>query len=116
MLKVDPRTPALIITQGDTAKPFKATLFDCNNQPIDLSAATVSMTRKLAGSNTLVTLPCTVDLIEIGTVLVEWPTGSNDVPGEYHFQLVVTQNGRTETHPKGSSFNYELMRILPRLA
>jgi len=117
MLKIiDPRTPSIILTQGDTAKPFKATLYDCAGDPIYLLTATVSLVRKLVGSNTITTFPCTIDLIEPGTVSIVWPMGSNDVPGEYHFQLVVTQDGRTETHPKGSNFNYELMRILPRLA
>jgi hypothetical protein len=115
MLKIDPRTPAVVITEGDTAKPFKAVLRDCNGAPVDLSDSTVVLVRVLAGTTTMAQFPCTISPTLPGYISLIWPSTANDVPGDYHFQIIITKDGRTDTHPKGGNYNYELLRILPSL-
>lgn len=113
--QTDPRTPAITVGQGDTAKRLQVTLTDCSGSAIDLTGSSVVLTRKLADSTALVTYPMSLTDAANGSVRLDWPAGSNDVAGEYHFQIVITDSeGKTDTHPKGN-YGYELMRVLPSI-
>ena len=115
MLKqLDSRTPAITIGQGDTAKLLKLSLSDCG-RPIDLTGSAVVLRRKLVDSEAVTLYPMAITDATNGGVSLSWPANSNDMAGDYQFQIAITDNqGKVDTHPKGK-YGYELMRILPAI-
>lgn len=106
-----------VLKEGDTEPNFTAKCLDGDNQPVDLTGATVMFHLRQQGSpSTKVDAAMTITEAAEGKVKYEWDdTGADtDTPGTFDAEVEVTDsNGEITTYPGNG---YVTVQITEQLA
>lgn len=93
---------AITMKAGDTAPAVRATLFDANNNPVDLTGATVKfvMATKVAPRTVAVDAAAALGIATAGEVVYEWVVGDTATAGSFDCEFEVTYlSGEVQTFP-----------------
>lgn len=100
------------IKQYNTLPLLEATLLDPNNQPVDLSNATVTFTMRSRDTDTRVIAGDAIVIDELeGKVAYPWSSLDTSFSGAYHGEFVVTyQDGGIESFPNSAYIEINVVR------
>ena len=104
---------AFYIRQNDTSPALVATLTDYNDNPINLTGATVRLHVKDFSGTIKVDSLCTITAATLGRISYAWVVGDTDTPGTYYLEFEATYSDNSvETFPNKGNLSLVVTKEL----